>query len=129
MSKKHKEVCTTLNYVQKFLVVVFTITGCLDSIFGSACLLGIPVGITSFAIGLKICAIAAGMKKYNLIIKKIKNKLDRIALLAKSKLNSIEVLIFKTLTDSNISHNEFILINNVLKECDDIKEKVMNLKT
>ena len=127
-SKKHKEVCTALNYVQKFLIVVFIITGCI-SIFGFACLLGIPVGITSFATGLTIYAIASGMKKYNLIIKKIKNKLDRIALLANSKLNSIEVLVFKTLTDSNNSHDEFVLITNVIKECDDIKDKVRNLKT
>ena len=44
-------------------------------------------------------------------------------LLAKSKLNSIEVLISKALTDSNISHDEFVLINNVLKEYDNMKEK------
>ena len=36
--------------------------------------------------------------------------------LAKSKLNSIEFLIFKTLCDSLISHDEFVLINNVLRE-------------
>ena len=47
---------------------------------------------------------------------------DKIVLLAKPKLNSIEVLISKALIDSNISHDEFILINNVLKEYDDIKE-------
>ena len=38
-----------------------------------------------------------------------------MVLLAKSKLNSIEVLISKKLIDSNISHDEFVLINNVLK--------------
>ena len=49
-----------------------------------------------------------------------------LVLLAKSKLNSIEVLISKALTDLNISHAEFILINNVLKEFYDIKEKIKN---
>ena len=43
--------------------------------------------------------------------------------LAKSKLNSLEVLISKALIDSNISHDEFVLINNVLKEFYDTKEK------
>ena len=47
-------------------------------------------------------------------------------MLAKSKLNSIEVLISKALTDSNISHDEFVLINNVLKEYDNMKEKRKN---
>ena len=38
-----------------------------------------------------------------------------MVLLAKPKLNSIEVLISKTLIDSFISHDEFVLIKNVLK--------------
>ena len=56
------------------------------------------------------------------MIKKKKNKQDKIILLTKSRLNSIEVLISKALIDSNISHDEFVLINNVLKEHYDIKE-------
>ena len=47
-------------------------------------------------------------------------------LLAKSKLNSIEFLIYKALTDSNISHDEFFLINNVLKEFYGMKEEKKN---
>ena len=50
-------------------------------------------------------------------------------LLTKTKLNSIEVLISKALIDSNSSHDEFVLINNVLKEYDDMKEEIKNLKT
>ena len=50
-------------------------------------------------------------------------------MLAKSKLNRIEVLISKALIDSNTSHDEFVLINNVLKEYDEIKEEIKNLKT
>ena len=37
-------------------------------------------------------------------------------MLAKSKLNSIEALICKALINSNISHEEFVLIKNMLKE-------------
>ena len=39
-----------------------------------ASLVGIPLGITSSAIGLKLCAITAGIKKYKSIIKKKKKK-------------------------------------------------------
>ena len=92
-------------------------------------MLGIPLGITSSAIGLKICAIAAGIKKYKSVIKKKKNNDDEIVLLAKSKLDSMEVLISKTLINSNIRHDEFVLINNVLKEYDDILKEIKNLKT
>ena len=52
-----------------------------------------------------------------------------MVLLAKSKLNSIEALIYKALIDSVISHVEFVLINNVLKEYNEMKEEVKNLKT
>ena len=41
----------------------------------------------------------------------------------------MEVSISKTLIDSNISHDEFALINNVLRENDDMKEEINNLET
>ena len=46
-------------------------------------------------------------------------------MLAKSKLNSVEVLI-KGLFDSIFSHDKLVLINNVLKKFDDIKEEIKN---
>ena len=49
-------------------------------------------------------------------------------MLAKTKLHNIEVLIFKVLIDSYISHDEFSLVNNVLKEYDERKEEIKNLK-
>ena len=52
-------------------------------------------------------------------------KHDKIALQAKSKLNSIEVFISKALIDSNIIHDKFVL-NNALKEFYDIKEEIKN---
>ena len=55
-------------------------------------LVGIPTEIMSSAIGLKLCAITAGIKTYKSIIKKKKKNHVEIALLAKTKLNSIEVL-------------------------------------
>ena len=50
-------------------------------------------------------------------------------LLAKSKLNSIQVLIVKTSLDSNIGHDKFVLVNNMLKEYDNMKKEIKNLKT
>ena len=48
-------------------------------------------------------------------------------MLAKSKLNSIEVLISQALIDSDISHDEFVL-NNMLKEYNSMIEEIKNLK-
>ena len=76
MRRKHKKVCTTLNYIEHFLIIASAITGCI-SISAFASLPGIPIGVTSSAMGLKICAIAAGIEKYKSIIKKKKKNHDK----------------------------------------------------
>ena len=63
MSRKQRKVWTTLNYIEHYLILASTITNCI-SIFVFASLIGIHMGITSSAIALKICATAAGIKKY-----------------------------------------------------------------
>ena len=101
MSKKHKKVSITLNCIEQFLILACTTTGCI-SISAFASLVGISIEITISAIGLIICAITAVIKKQKSTIKKkkTKNKHDKIVLLAKSKLNNIEVLISKALISS-----------------------------
>ena len=91
-------------------------------------MLDIPIEITGFTKGLNIWAIAAIIKKYKSIIKKNKKKHDQRVLLAKSKLNSMQVLISKTLSDSIISRDEIFLKSNVLKEYDKMKEEIKKLK-
>ena len=125
MSKKYKKVSRVLNCIDHSLIVISTITGSV-SISAFTPLAGILIGITSSAIGFKICVITAWIEKYKSINKKKKKNHDKIILLAHSKLNSIEVLISEALTDSNINHDEFVLINNVLKEFYDIKEDIKN---
>ena len=114
ISRKHKNVCITLKYIKHFLILASTVTRCI-SISPFASLVGTSIGIMSYAIGLNICAITAEIKKYKTIIKKIKKKHDNIVLLTKLK------LICKALLDSVIIHDEFVSINNVLKEDNEIK--------
>ena len=85
--------------------------------------------MTSSAVGIKICAITAGIKKYKSSIKKTKKKHDKIVPLIKGKLNAIEVLISKALIDSYISHDEFVSVNNVLKEYNETKEEIKSPET
>ena len=47
---------------------------------------------------------------------------DKVVMLEKDKLNTIEVLISKLLIDSYISHDEFVSVNNALRECNGMKE-------
>ena len=80
------------------LLLFSTIAGCV-SISALASLVCPPVSITGSAVGTKLqwnhckcSAITAGIKKCNSIIKK-KKKYDKIALLEKGKLNTIEILL------------------------------------
>ena len=125
--KKHKKVCTILNYIEHLLILGSTVTGCI-SISTFASLFGIPIRVTSSAVGSKICPITAAIKKCKSIIKNKKKEHAKIVLLAKSKLNSMEVLISKSLIDSVISHDEFVLINNVLKEYNKVNKEIKNSK-
>ena len=81
MSKKHKNVCTILNYNEHFLVLASTITGSI-SILAFTSLFGILIRITSFSIGLKMCAIASRIKKHRSIVRK-KRKRDKIVSLGR----------------------------------------------
>ena len=64
---QNKLMSKTLIYIEHFSILASAFTGCiLISAFSS--LIGVSAGITSSAIGLKICAITAGIKTYNSII-------------------------------------------------------------
>ena len=69
MSKKHKKVCTTLDYIAYLLILAPAVSEYF-SIFDFAFSLGIHIGITSSAVGIKIYPITAAIKKYKLIIQK-----------------------------------------------------------
>ena len=127
ISEKYKKTCKYLNYVENLLILSSTITACV-SISEFASLVCVPVGIKSSAIEIKTCAITAGIKKCKSIIKKKKKKHDKIVLLGKSKLNTIAVLISKALIDSCISHGEFVSINNVLREYNEMKKEIKMLQ-
>ena len=60
MSEKHTKLCSEL--LRTFSYFVSTVSGCvLVSAFAS--LVGVPVGIASSVVGLKICTITAKIKK------------------------------------------------------------------
>ena len=68
--------------VSIIIVETVIITGCV-SISAFALLVCVPVGITSSAVWIKVCAIIAGTKKYKSIIKKKRNNNVKTVLLGK----------------------------------------------
>ena len=109
ISEKNKKTCEYLIYVENLLILASIVSGCV-SISAFDPLVDISVGISSSAVGINIRAIIAGIKTYKLIIKKKKKNHDKIVLLEKDKLNTIKVLISKSLIDSYISHEEFVSV-------------------
>ena len=108
------------------LILASTVTDCVSISFTS--LVAVPVGITNFAMELKICAFTAGIKNCMSIIKK-KKKHDRIVLLGKKELHTIKVLVSKVLIDLYINQDNFVSVNNVLREYNEMKKEIKNLKT
>ena len=95
------------------LILISKLAGCV-SVSAFASLVCVPVGISSSAVGWKICAITAEIKKYKSIIrKKKKKKHDIIVLLGKYKLDIIEVLLCKAL---------IVAVDSMLREYNDTKE-------
>ena len=75
MNRKHNKFCTTLNYFERFVVLASAITAYISMFV-------FRIRITSSAIELKTCVIAAEIKRYISQIKKKKKKYDKIELLA-----------------------------------------------
>ena len=73
MSKKYKKTWKYLNYIKKLLISAWKITACV-LISKIASLICVPVGITSFAVGIKIFAVFAGTKKFRSTLKKFKKR-------------------------------------------------------
>ena len=68
MSEKHKK-NVYLKYVEHLLILTSTVTGYI-SISGFSSLVAISAGITSSAVGIKVCAITAGIKSISQLQRK-----------------------------------------------------------
>ena len=71
-----------------------------------------PVGIARASFTLVFSLTAGIIKKLLSITRNKKKKCDSILMLAKSKLNSIKILVSQALIDMGLSHDEFVTILN-----------------
>ena len=113
-SQKLNKYITAFDYIDKLLIVLSATSGGV-SIISFSSVIGAPAGIASASFTLIFSLTTGIVKKLLNITRKKKKKHDKILMLAKSKLNSIDILISQALIDMNISHEEFIMI---LKEKD-----------
>ena len=125
-SKKLSKYVSTFNYIDKILIVLNTTTGKV-CIISHASVIGAAIGIASAGFTI-VFALATGItKKLLKTTRNKKKKHDKILMLAKSKLNSIETLISQALIDIDISHEKFITILKEKDKYEKRKENVRNL--
>ena len=87
---------------------------------------GAPVGISSASFTLIFSLTTGTIKKLLGTTRNKKKKHDKILMLPKGKLNSIETLISQTLIDMEISHEEFVTILKEKDKYEKMKENVRN---
>ena len=122
-SKKFSKYVVALDYIDKILIVLGATSGGV-SIISFTSVVGTPVGIVSASFTLIFSLTTGIIKKLLSIARNKKKKYDKILMLAKSKLNSIETQISQALIDMEISHEEFIAIFKEKDKYEKMKESL-----
>ena len=110
--KKLNKHLVSFDYLDKIFITLSASFGTL-SIASHATVVGIPVGIAGSSLTLIFTMSTVLNKSLLQITKKRKKKHNKIIILAKSNLNTIETLLSSALNDSRISHEEF---TNIITE-------------
>ena len=123
MSKRLSKYIASFDYFDKSLIVLSPTSGSI-SIASFATAIGIPVGIASANLILTFSLCAGLVKKLLKTTRNKKNKHNKIVMLARSKLNSIESKISEALMNNQISHEDFMTIINEERNYRELKESI-----
>ena len=115
-------------YADKLFITLSVSFGTL-SIVSHAAIVGIPVGIAGASLTVIFTATTGIVKKLLNVIGKKKKKHNKIIALARSKLNIIETLISRALTDFDISHEEFSKIIYKKNSYEQISDNIRSVKS
>ena len=114
-SKKLSKYVAAFDYIDKILIALSATSGGV-SIISLRSIVRAPVGI------------AAGIiKKFLSITRNKKKKHDKILILAKSRLNSIETLVSQKMIDMEKNHEKFVTILKKEDKYEKMKENVKNI--
>ena len=123
MSKNLSKYIASFQYLDKSLIVLSVATGSI-SIALFAIVIGPLVGIMSASCSLAFSITTGFVKKFLKTTRNKKKKHNKVVMLARSKLNSIESKISKALMDNEISHEDFETIIDEEKKYRELKESI-----
>ena len=123
ISKTLSKYIASFEYVDKSLIVL-SVTSSINSIASFVTVIAPLIGIESASFSLSF-SILTGIVKKLLKIRQNKNKKhNKIVMLARSKLNSIESKIYEALINNEISHEDFMILINKERNYREIKESI-----
>ena len=127
MSKRLSKYIVCCEYFDKFLIVSSATSGSV-SIASFAAVTGTPVGIASARFSLTF-SLSTGLVKKLLKTTRDKNKKhNRIIILGRSKLNSVESKVSEALVNNEISREDFLTIINEEINYRELKERIRMMK-
>ena len=127
MRKKLSKYISFFDYFNKSLIVLSVTSGGV-SIASFATVIGTPIGITSASFSLTFSLCTGLVKTLLKATRNKKKKHNKIVMLARSKLNSIEGKISEALINNQISHEDFITIINEENNYRELKESIRMMK-
>ena len=123
ISKNISKYIVSLDYFDKSLNVLSILSGII-SIGSFATVIGTPAGVIRASCSFTFSITSGFVKRFLKTIRNKKKKHNKIIMLARSKLNSMESKISKALMDSEISHEDFETISNEEKKYRELKESI-----
>ena len=125
ISKKLSKYIAAFDYIDKTLIVLSATSRGISIIFFTS-VIGIPAGLASASFTLVFSLTTGIIKKLLKITRKKKKNQNKIVILSKIKLNSIEMS--QALIDLDIIHEEFKTIANEKEKYEQMKENIRNTK-
>ena len=123
MSKNLSKYNASFEYFNKSLIVLSVATDTM-SISSFATVIGVPVGGMSASLSLAFSITTGFVKKLLKTTRNKKKKHNKIIMLARSKLISIESKMYEALINNEISHENFMIIFNEQKIYRELKESI-----
>ena len=123
ISKNLSKYIASFEYFNKSLIFLSVVDSSI-SIASFVSVIGAPAGIIGASCGLTFSITSGFVKKFLKTIRNKKKKHNKIVMLARSKLNSIESKISEALINNEISHEDFMTIINEEKKYRELKESI-----